>query len=122
VFQVVGLWSVRACCVLSRLLSENSRIGACSARRTFSTFFLGSRANIPHQLDSADAYDQPALLYRMSSAGMTKDHTLGHSTYDHIPPFIPPLYSTFQQLVPFFIYALVSTILTRASYYKLLTS
>jgi hypothetical protein len=71
------------------------------------------------KLDSADAYDQPALLYRMSSAGMTKDHALGHSTYDHIPPFIPPLYSTFQQLVPFFIYALVSTILTRASYYNL---
>eukprot|EP01047_Picozoa_sp_COSAG01_P005480 COSAG01_NODE_188_length_22632_cov_15.284915_7_plen_496_part_00 len=35
------------------------------------------------ELDSADAYDQPALLYRMSSAGMAKDPIHGHSTYYH---------------------------------------
>ena len=34
-------------------------------------------------MDSADAYDQPALLYRMSSAGMAKDPIHGHSTYYH---------------------------------------
>jgi hypothetical protein len=44
-----------------------------------------------------------------------KDHTLGHSTYYRTPPLIPILYSTFRQLIPFFIYVLVPTVLTRPS-------
>ena len=51
-------------------------------------------------MDSADAYDQPVLLYRVSSAGMAKDHPLDHSTYDHFtfyptPIFYIPTFGTF---------------------------
>eukprot|EP01047_Picozoa_sp_COSAG01_P001422 COSAG01_NODE_32_length_35644_cov_22.273738_26_plen_152_part_00 len=44
------------------------------------------------KLDSADAYTQPALLYRVSSAGMAKDHPLDHSTYDHFTSYPTPIF------------------------------
>ena len=55
----------------------------------------GSAARSVRQLDSADAYAQPALLYCMSSAGMAKDHIHGHSTYYHVTIMLHHLFQLY---------------------------